>query len=132
MSLPYFKQRVKNVKKYRDHLILHNCGNNIPLMNMFIEAGVDCYQSLQTTAGMDVAKLKSMFGDRMALWGGVAVEKLIDGTPDEIRKEVRKAMYNGSEGSGFILGPSHSIAKNIKYENFMAMLDEYNKLSDKV
>ena len=28
------------------------------------------------------------------------------------------------------LGPSHSVAKNTKYENFMAMLDEFVKLRD--
>jgi uroporphyrinogen-III decarboxylase len=29
---------------------------------------------------------------------------------------------------GFILGPSHSIAFGTKYDNFMAMLDEFEKL----
>ncbi len=128
MVLPYFAERVRCIKKHRDQLILHNCGNNIPLMSMFIEAGVDCYQSLQTTAGMEVGKLKTMFGDRMAFWGGVAVEVLISGTADEVRKEVRTAMQRGRAGSGFILGPSHSIAKNTRYDNFMAMLDEFVKL----
>jgi len=42
----------------RGHVIFHNCGNNIPLMDMFIDAGIDCYQSLQTTAGMEVGVLK--------------------------------------------------------------------------
>jgi len=131
MCLPYFKQRVAHVKTFRDQLILHNCGNNLPLMDMFVEAGVDCYQSLQTTAGMEVGLLKEKFGGRMCFWGGVAVEKLIGGTPQDVRKEVRTAMERGAPGGGFILGPSHSVAKNTKYENFMALLDEYVKLRDK-
>ena len=40
-------------------------------------------------------------------------------------------MERGAPGGGFILGPSHSIAKGTKYENFMAMLDEYDRLKDK-
>ena len=32
---------------------------------------------------------------------------------------------------GFILGPSHSIAMNTKYENFMVMLDEFVSLRDR-
>jgi uroporphyrinogen decarboxylase len=99
-------------------------------MDMFIDAGVDCYQSLQTTAGMDIGMLKERFGKNLSFWGGVPLELLIGGTPEDIRKSVRYAIEKGAPGSGFILGPSHSIAKNTKYENFMAMLDEYVKLRD--
>lgn len=130
LCFPYFKERVEHIKQHVDQVNLHNCGMNIPLMDMFIEAGVDCYQSLQTTAGMEVGRLKEMFGERIAFWGGVAVEKLILGTPGDVREEVRTAMQRGAPGGGFILGPSHSIAKNTKYENLMAMLDEYMKLRD--
>lgn len=131
MCLPYLKERVRNIKKYTDQLILHNCGMNIPLMDMFIEAGIDCYQSLQTTAGMDIDRLKGKFGDKLSFWGGVPVELLIDGTPTEVRKAVRTALEKGAPGGGFILGPSHSIAKGTKYDNFMAMLDEYSRVCDK-
>jgi uroporphyrinogen-III decarboxylase len=65
----------------------------------------------------------------MALWGGVSLEHLIlDGDPHAIRRDVRAALEKGAAGGGFILGPSHSIAKGTRYENFMAMLDEFDKL----
>jgi hypothetical protein len=131
MVLPYFRHRARRVKTFRDQLILHNCGNTIPLMEMLIEAGVDCYQSLQTNAGMEVGRLKALFGDRLCFWGGVAVEALLSGTPADVRRQVRTAMRRGAPGGGFILGPSHSIAKNTPYENFMAMLEEFVKLRDK-
>jgi uroporphyrinogen-III decarboxylase len=131
LCLPYMKQRVRNVRQFYDRVSLHCCGMSIPLMEMFIEAGIGCYQSMQTTAGMEVGKLKGMFGGRMCFWGGVSLEVLIQGGPDDVRKEVRQAMQRGAPGGGFILGPSHSIAANTKYENFMAMLDEFVALRDK-
>lgn len=131
MCLPYFKESIAGIKQHVKQVNFHNCGYNIPLMDMFIEAGVDCYQSLQTTAGMEIGKLKCSYGDRMAFWGGMPLELLIGGTTGQVRKAVREAMERGAPGGGFILGPSHSIAKNTKYENFMAMLDEYVKLRDK-
>jgi len=131
MCLPYLKERIEHVKQTVDQVVLHCCGHTIPLMDMFIEAGVDCYQSLQTTAGMEVGTLKKLYGDRLAFWGGVGVESLIAGTPDDVRREVRLAMERGAPGGGFILGPSHSVAKNTRYENFMAMLDEFVALRDK-
>ena len=57
------------------------------------------------------------------------MELLIAGTADEVRAAVRAAMDRGAPGGGFILGPSHSVAFNTKYDNFMAMLDEYNRLA---
>ena len=131
LCLPFLKERVEHVKESVRQVIFHNCGNNIPLMNMFIEAGIDCYQSLQTTAGMEIGKLKEMFSDRLSFWGGVPLETLIAGTADDVRRAVREAMERGAPGGGFILGPSHSVAKNTKYDNFMAMLDEFVRLRDK-
>ena len=131
MCYPYLKERIQHVKQSVPQVIFHNCGNNIPLMEMFIDCGIDAYQALQTTAGMEVGRLKEMFGDRLCFWGGVPVETLIMGTPEEIRKEVRTAMERGAPGGGFILGPSHSVAMNTKYENFMAMLDEFVALRDR-
>lgn len=131
MCFPYLKQRIRDIKQHTDQVNFHGCGRTIDLMDMIADAGVDCYQSLQTTAGMEIGSLKERFGDRMAFWGGVALEVLIMGTPEEVRKEVRTAMERGAPGGGFILGPSHSVAKNTRYENFMAMLDEFVKLRDK-
>jgi hypothetical protein len=131
MCFPFLKERVANVKETVAQVILHNCGNNLPLMEMFIDAGIDCYQSLQTTAGMEVGKLKAQFGDRLSFWGGVPVELLIAGTAAEVRQAVRSAMEAGAPGGGFILGPSHSIAMNTRYDNFMAMLDEFVRLRER-
>lgn len=124
---PYMSERIRRLKLQHGRVILHNCGCNIPLMNMFIEMGIDCYQSLQTTAGMEIGKLKSQFGKQLSFWGGISLEVLIAGTPEQVRAEVRTALERGKPGGGFILGPSHSIAFGTKYENFMTMLDEFVK-----
>ena len=132
MCYPYLKQRMQSAKKYTNHIIFHSCGNNLPLMEMYIDCGVDCYQSLQTNAGMEIGYLKENYGYKLTFWGGIPVEILIAGSPDDVRKTVRTAIEKGAKGSGFILGPSHSIAKNTKYENFMALLDEFDKMKDKI
>ena len=128
--LPFLRERIQHAKQFAPQVILHCCGNSLPIMDQFVEAGVDCYQSLQTTAGMDLRTLKARFGNQLCFWGGVAVEVLISGTPDDVRKEVRCAMESGAPGGGFILGPSHSVAFNTSYDNFVAMLDEYDRLKD--
>jgi hypothetical protein len=129
--LDAMKERIGNVRARGQQVILHNCGNNRVLMEMFIEAGLQCYQSLQSIPDMDLGALKRDFGGHLAFWGGIPVEDLIAGTPEDCRRNVRHAMQVGAPGGGFILGPSHSIAKGTRYENFMATLDEYVHLRDR-
>ena len=112
LCFPYLKERVQHVKQYTAQVILHNDGNNVPLMDMLIECGIDCYESLQAIQSMEIGSLKEKFGDHLCFWGGVPVEILIDGTPQEIRQVVRAALERYAPGGGYILGPSHSIAKN--------------------
>ncbi|HOJ33156.1 MAG TPA: uroporphyrinogen decarboxylase family protein [Candidatus Hydrogenedentes bacterium] len=126
--LPYMKERVSRVRSLGKQVILHNCGNNRVLMDQFIEAGIQCYQSLQSIPDMELGGLKRDFGKHLAFWGGISLEVLLTGTPDDCRKNVRQAMETGAPGGGFILGPSHSIAKGTPYDNFMAVLDEYMRL----
>lgn len=119
------KCRIDNMKKYNDKVFLHCCGKTLSYMDMFIEAGIDCYQSLQTGTGMELDYLQKRYGKDICFWGGVAIESLISGSMDDVRCDVRKAIANCKEG-GFILGPSHSVAYGTKYDNFMAMLDEHD------
>jgi uroporphyrinogen-III decarboxylase len=106
--------------------VQHACGNNWPILEGFMEAGVDCYQSIQASAEMDLARVRAATRGRMALWGGVQVEHLVSGSPEEVRADVRAALEVAKEG-GFILGATHSIAVGTSYDNFMAMLDEFDR-----
>jgi len=124
---PALKERTRNVLSYGKQVLLHACGDNRPLLDMFIEAGIQCYQSLQTNAGMDLPTLQERWGHALCFWGGVPTELLIDGTPEEVRAAVRDVMLRAGQRGPFILGPSHSIAKGTKYANFMAMLDEFDR-----
>jgi uroporphyrinogen-III decarboxylase len=123
------KERARNVKgKHGKKILKHCCGNINMLLDFFVEIGFDAYQSIQPTAGMDICRLKKDYGDKLALWGGVAVENLVGGTPEDVRADVRRAMECAKPGGRFILGASHSIAVGTRYDNYMAMLDEHAQL----
>ncbi|MBN2288058.1 MAG: hypothetical protein JXQ83_01910 [Candidatus Glassbacteria bacterium] len=130
ICLPNIKERVKQVKARGIRVLKHACGNNELLMDYFLEAGYEAYQSVQTSAGMDLESLYLRYGDRMALWGGVMVEHLVNGTPEEVRADVEKAFRIAAGGQGgFILGTSHSVAVGTRYENFMAMIETAMRLN---
>jgi uroporphyrinogen-III decarboxylase len=123
------RQRVARLHaQFGKRVLKHCCGNIRALQGAFLEIGYDAYQSIQASAGMDLATLKRELGNRMTLWGGVAVEHLIAGSPADVRADVRHALACAKPGGRFILGASHSIAVGTQYDNYMAMLDEYHKL----
>jgi hypothetical protein len=125
------RQRVARLHEvFGKKVLKHCCGNIRALQDCFLEIGYDAYQSIQASAGMDLATLKKEIGDKMTLWGGVAVEHLISGAPEDVRDDVRRAMACGKPGGRFILGASHSIAVGTRYDNYMAMLDEYHRLCE--
>lgn len=131
LCFPYYRRRVQNIKKHVPHVILHNCGNNLPIMDMLVEGGIDAYESIQTTSAMNIKTLAERYGERLCIWGAVSLEALISGTVSDVRRDVHRCFEEAEKAKGFILGPSHSIAFGTKYDNFMAMLDEFVKLRDR-
>ncbi len=130
-ALPAIEARVAAVHgNYGIPVLKHACGNNNLLLDMFVEAGYDVYQSIQKSAHMDLGAVKAKYGDHFACMGGIAVETLMSGTPGDVRREVRFAMEHYKEGGRWIFGSTHSIAVGTSYDNFMAMVDEFVKLRD--
>ncbi len=126
---PYVKERVKLINKiYNMPVLKHACGNNWGLLDMFVDIGYSCYQGIQDSASMDIKELKGKYGDKICLWGGIPLEELIGGTPEDIKKSVKYAIESAKENGGYIFGSSHSIAVGTKYDNFMTMLEEFDKL----
>lgn len=130
LFLPAVRFNAQSVHALGRDFFLHSCGNNQPIFDQLVEVEIDCLQSLQPQAGMSPAMVKQRSGNRVAAWGGVDVANLVAGTMDDVRRDVRTAMETAKRGGGFILGASHSIAWGTKYDNFMAMLDEFEKTRD--
>ena len=79
---------------------------------------------------MNLGQIKARYGRDFACMGGIQVETLVSGTPEEIEREVRHAMDHFKEGGRWIFGSSHSIAVGTKYDNFRMMADQFVKYRD--
>jgi uroporphyrinogen-III decarboxylase len=135
LVVPFMRSRTTSVKRRGQYVVQHACGNNWLLLDSFVEIGFDCYQSIQQSASMDLGEVMRRYGDRLCLWGGVPVEHLMGGTPADVRADVRRAVEVARSvhgGAGYIFGSTHSIAVGTKYDNLMAMVDEFVKVRDAI
>jgi uroporphyrinogen-III decarboxylase len=108
-------------------VFFHSCGAIAPLLDRFVEAGVDILNPVQcSAAGMDPATLKAKCGDKLVFWGGgVDTQKTLPfGTADEVRAEVRDRVRILGEGGGFVFNTVHNIQARTPTENVLAMYDE--------
>ena len=107
----------------------HTCGAVRPLIPPMIERGLDVLQSLQPeAAGMAPAAIKSEFGDRLALHGGISIQQTMPyGSPEKVRAEVRERVRALAPGGGYILGTAHNVQADVPVDNVLALLSAYRE-----
>ena len=121
--LPSFRRAIRGFKALGCLTIKHCDGNILPLVDDWIEAGIDCLDPIDPGAGLAMADMKARYGGRIALKGNIdCVNTLCTGTPDEVRDEVRRCIAAGGPG-GLILSSSNTIHRGVKPANYRAMLE---------
>lgn len=102
----------------------HSDGDVRPLLDQFLDAGIDALCPLEPMAGMDIGEIKQNYGDRIALVGNIdCSELLVNGSEEQVRRAVKDCISSGSPGGGHILSSSNTIHYDVKPENYLAMLD---------
>ena len=122
---PYHVRLNAAIHEHGARVIYHSDGAIMAAVAGLIDMKIDVLQALQfDAAGMDPARLKADFGDRLCFEGGVSVQKTLPfGTPDQVREEVEHLISTLGRNGGYILGPSHCIQAGTPPENIYAMFE---------
>ena len=110
--------------------ILHSCGRVSALVPDMLDAGLDCLQVLQISAGMNPGQLKRDFGDRLALFGGIDTRRLEHPDPAEIEDEIRTRFAECMAGGGYLYHTDHSVPKDVSLEQYrhcLALVEKYGR-----
>jgi len=111
-------------------VIVHSCGYVEPLVPGLIDAGMDCLQAMEVKAGMDLPKLFSRFGDKIAFFGGIDVRVLIANDREAIDKELEaKITPVVKGGGGYILHTDHSEPPEINYETMWYFINRAREIA---
>ncbi len=104
-------------------------GNLWPIIGDYlINSNVDGMMEIQGTAGMDLKKLKDLYGEKICFTGSVDCQfTLVYGSVQQVKEETKKVIETLSPGGGHILSSSNSVHAGVKPENFFAMLKTARK-----
>lgn len=129
----FFKKRLaaycELAHRFGMKTMYHTCGNVVPLVGDFIDAGLDILQSLQPQAmGEQLATLKRQFGKHLAFQGGIDIQGVLPhGTPADVAEHVKDRAEILAEGGGYIFGTSHNILPDTPTENILALVEAYHR-----
>ena len=123
---PRYAELIRHIRRFTGAKVFLHCDGAIaPLIEDFIEIGVQVLNPLQpTAAGMDPVTIKARFGDRLAFHGAIDNQQLLpNGTPEEVTDAVRRVIGALAPGGGYILAAAHVIEPDIPIANVHAMFD---------
>ncbi len=122
---PIMRDCISAAKRIKPDILVfyHSDGNVEPLIEGFIEAGVDILNPIQPEC-MDIFALKKKYGDRISFHGGIGVQSTLPfGTPQEVRDTVRRTIEVMAKNGGYLCSSAHMLRPEIPWKNVMAFVE---------
>jgi Uroporphyrinogen decarboxylase (URO-D) len=139
MSLDWFDRFVtpylhRIIKAYRDmgfYVIKHTDGNIMPILDRLVpddpNARPHALHSLDPQGGVDIARIVSLVGDRVALCGNVNCGLLQTGTEEACIESARYALKQGMKAPGYIFSTSNCVYTGMPLERYELVIDVWRK-----
>ena len=115
---------------YRQHGVLisfHSCGHVEPVIDMFMELGVNVLNPVQATAN-DIVKIRTATEGKMAINGAVSTEIILNGSVSDVEAAVKNAIKTLGKNGGYFCSPDQYMTfpkENI--DVFYETVDKYGK-----
>ena len=96
---------------YKENGVLiefHSCGHVTPLLELFMELGIDILNPIQATAN-DLDALRQRTQGKMALHGGISSGLIVSGPVEAIREEVRRRIGQLGQQGGYFCAPDQGM-----------------------
>lgn len=109
--------------------LLHSCGNLEAIMDDLIDdVQIDAKHSFEDTI-LDIREAKNLWGDRVALLGGLDMDFMCRADEPTIRERVQDTLQVCMPGGGYCLGTGNTVANYVPLDHYIAMLDEGRKFN---
>ena len=120
---PYLERIIKEYHGMGFYSVKHTDGNIMPILDQMVQCGPDALHSLDPQGGVDLAEVKRLYGDRVALCGNVNCGLLQTGTDEEVRESALYAIRSGKPGGGYIFSTSNVPFRGLDLNRYLMILD---------
>lgn len=127
--LPYDKKIHDAIHNVGHKVVYHTCGGMIGILDLIAENGCDASETLSpigvggNITEKDEKLIKDTLGSKVALIGGLdQINILTKGTPDDVKKEVKRLFETYGENGGYILSACDHFF-HAPVENLRALAD---------
>ncbi len=115
---PYYRQIWKLLASHGARLFDQDSdGNMLPVIDAFLDAGVNCMHPIEPAAGMDPVALREKYGRRLAMYGGIDKHVLRSSKAD-IEAELRRKILPLARTGGYEIAVDHRIPNGTPLENY--------------
>ncbi len=124
--LPIYQELISNNKKHGLFFGWHICGSVHEVLPMMIDAGIDVFDVVQTSAkDMEIENIYKLYGKSVCLHGSLDIQKLlVEKTAKQVKEEIKKIKHLWGQRGGIILAPSHETLPDTPIENMIAIYEE--------
>lgn len=122
--LPWHKKFASITHAKKLPYFLHSCGKVIAIMDDLInDVGIDGKHSFEDTI-VPVQEFQSLYGNRIAILGGLDINILSGSAPSDVRTHTRFLVETCGRRGRYAIGSGNSVPSYVPVENYLAMIDE--------
>jgi uroporphyrinogen decarboxylase len=128
--VPHLKTMTDIIHKAGAKVRIHCHGKIGRVLDMILETGCDAIDPCEPPpdGDIDLGEVKGRaLAQRVSVWGNMELKLLEQGTPEQVREEVRRIMEKAKPDGGFILlptaSPVNSPLSSQTEANIMAFID---------
>jgi hypothetical protein len=105
-------------------------GDMNPVLDAFIDAGLNCMHPMEPAANMDVVKVREKYGTKLAFYGGID-KHVLRGTKEEIVAELEYKIPLMVKTGGCVIALDHRIPNGTPLENYKFYLTKAWEIMDR-
>jgi uroporphyrinogen decarboxylase len=119
------REQIGMIKGAGMPVFFHIDGDVQDMIPEFVRMGIDILHPIDPSGGVqNIFDIKKKYGSQITLCGNINIDTILkDGSPQEIKEEVKNYMSLLGIGGGYIVSSSHNLHELIPLENFYAMRD---------
>lgn len=121
---PFLAQQVENIHAVGAYAVKHTDGDIMPILDQLAGTGIDALHSLDPMAGVDIAQVRELVGERLCLIGNVNCAWVQAGTLEQIEQSATYCLERGSvQGGSYVFATSNCVFAGVPLANYEWMLE---------